>query len=454
MLPPIESADFQKDLLQKVTGSVLFQKSARMRELLLYICERNWQNRPEDLSERAIGCAVFGRAPDYNPSDDNIVRVEMRQLRKRLEEYFNHEGCEEPCVITIPKGAYIPVFQMREATVPDRSFGEAQKLAASAESSLEASSPVSPRSLSPLSNWFRLPPGFVWQVLLIVALSASALAITLSIRQTTNRQKGDMSNMPAPHQLWSLLFNKNQHTTIVCADSAYVIAQQVLRRPISLESYIAKDYSSVSEVHPELNGLLTTLPHYRFTDMTDLRVVQKLHRLNSAAWDSVSVQSARSTVMQDLRAGNAVLLGSPRSNPWGTLFDSSLNFVFDFDEQHYIPLIRNKAPHPGERAVYFAANPAHSGDALSLVSLVPNLSHTGKVLLIAGTSAEGTEAAAEFITNANTEQIFLSHLTAEVKSHTSYFEVLLRSKTVSGTVSELPEILAIRTYSPPENSHF
>ena len=37
----------------------------------------------------------------------------MRQLRKRLEEYFATEGKSEPFTIVIPKAAYVPMFEPR-----------------------------------------------------------------------------------------------------------------------------------------------------------------------------------------------------------------------------------------------------------------------------------------------------------------------------------------------------
>src|SRR6266403_3542533 len=110
--PPI--VDVRWEVAQKVAASASFHRSPRLRELLLYICDRALQNRPADLREQQIGCAVFGRKPDYNPGEDNIVRVEIRQLRKRLEEYFSTEGKDEPYVVLIPKGAYLPVIESRE----------------------------------------------------------------------------------------------------------------------------------------------------------------------------------------------------------------------------------------------------------------------------------------------------------------------------------------------------
>jgi hypothetical protein len=38
-------------------------------------------------------------------------------MRHRLEQYFSQEGADEPIRLTIPKGAYIPVFELRPCTL-------------------------------------------------------------------------------------------------------------------------------------------------------------------------------------------------------------------------------------------------------------------------------------------------------------------------------------------------
>jgi len=78
---PVPDTDEWWQATRKAASSVTFQRSPRLRELLVYICDKAIQNRPEDLREQQIGCAIFGRKPDYSPGEDNIVRVEMRQLR-------------------------------------------------------------------------------------------------------------------------------------------------------------------------------------------------------------------------------------------------------------------------------------------------------------------------------------------------------------------------------------
>ena len=131
--PPI--VDTRWELVQRVAGSPFFHRSPRMRELLLYICERALHNRAEDLREALIGQNVFGRKPDYSPGDDNIVRVEVRHLRKRLEEYFASEGSQEPILITIPKGTEITAYVNGDVQLDRAKFEAAPAQAAAAPSS-------------------------------------------------------------------------------------------------------------------------------------------------------------------------------------------------------------------------------------------------------------------------------------------------------------------------------
>jgi len=47
----------------------------------------------------------------------NIVRVEAGILRKRLADYFGGEA-DEPIVLSIPKGSYLPLFEPASLQLP------------------------------------------------------------------------------------------------------------------------------------------------------------------------------------------------------------------------------------------------------------------------------------------------------------------------------------------------
>src|ERR1700739_2279497 len=106
--------DARWQLIERITASPPFQKSARLRELLCFMAERSIRGQIQDLSEHRIGSSVFGKAEGYSVVEDSSVRVHVRQLRLKLHEYFDGEGREEPSVVEIPKGAYTTLFRSVE----------------------------------------------------------------------------------------------------------------------------------------------------------------------------------------------------------------------------------------------------------------------------------------------------------------------------------------------------
>src|SRR5438309_2719509 len=114
---PLETEDDRKDVVERLASSAVFQKAHRLRAFFLYVSRCALENRPEQATEQQIGMHVFEREAGYNPNDDNIVRAQARLLRMKLEHYFANEGKDDPYLITIPKGQYLPMFESRETKV-------------------------------------------------------------------------------------------------------------------------------------------------------------------------------------------------------------------------------------------------------------------------------------------------------------------------------------------------
>src|SRR5579859_1131462 len=104
-------ADARWQLIERITASPPFQKSARLRDLLRFMAERSIHGQIQDLTEHSIGSTVFGKPKDYSVVEDSSVRVHVRQLRLKLHEYFDGEGRSETCIVEIPKGAYTTLFR-------------------------------------------------------------------------------------------------------------------------------------------------------------------------------------------------------------------------------------------------------------------------------------------------------------------------------------------------------
>jgi hypothetical protein len=111
-IPSKETVE-REDLVRRVASSTAFERSPRLKSFFVHVCQCALDNKPEAATEQQIGTRVYERPHGYNPNEDNIVRSQARLLRMKLEHYFANEGKEEPVVITIPKGRYLPVFETR-----------------------------------------------------------------------------------------------------------------------------------------------------------------------------------------------------------------------------------------------------------------------------------------------------------------------------------------------------
>jgi len=107
-------------LLEKVLASDAFRGSGRSSKLLRFLVEHVAQGESEQLKEYSLGADALGRGPSFDPRVDSIVRVEVSRLRTRLDQYYLNEGREDPLIIVLPKGSYVPRWEPRAADSTQR----------------------------------------------------------------------------------------------------------------------------------------------------------------------------------------------------------------------------------------------------------------------------------------------------------------------------------------------
>ena len=110
------SSEDVREQLERILSSEAFAGAGRHSRVLRYLVERTLVGDGDQLKEYVLGTEVFDRPDSYDPRLDSIVRVEVRRLRSRLEDYYRGPGTSDPVLITIPRGAYVPVFASREQT--------------------------------------------------------------------------------------------------------------------------------------------------------------------------------------------------------------------------------------------------------------------------------------------------------------------------------------------------
>ena len=100
--------------LDRVLASVAFADAERSSNFLRFVVHRALAGRTGEIKESVIAVEALGRNPSFDSKSDAIVRVEARRLRDRLDSYYGREGAEDPVVIALPKGGYVPEFSERQ----------------------------------------------------------------------------------------------------------------------------------------------------------------------------------------------------------------------------------------------------------------------------------------------------------------------------------------------------
>lgn len=415
----------QRQLIARILASKPFKRSQRQRELLEFLCRQSFDGEVRDVHEQEIGVAVFGRRPDYDTSQDNIVRVHVSELRKKLEEYFRQEGADEAWLLEIPRGNYAPVVTPH--LVP------AAETAPVVEPAAIVAAPPQ-RSAIP----------FITIALLAVAC-AGLLVWNLQLRQQAQAPPSSLN------PLWQQMFAANRETDIVVADSCLSFYTDMVKHPVGLQDYLSRKYllEDLSKEHdPERRKSLEMLMGRRYTSYADVQAVQYIAQLAATHGSSVNVHFARDYPTRRLQTSNLILVGSKRANLWAELFDDQLNFQVEYDQTTGGNVVVNRKPLAGEQPLYsILTKNADIRDSLAVIAFVPNLQHTGEVLLLAGTGMSGTEAAVDAVVSNQGLARLLAGLPAGEPGRVPHFEALIRSHAVGGAAQTF-EVLAVRLIQP------
>lgn len=136
--------------LERVLSSQTFRSADRSRRLLEFIVRETLEGRADRLKDYTLGAEALGRGEQFDPRTDPIARVEASRLRSRLDVYYATDGATDKVRIVLPKGGYVPVFEVRAA----------------ADQAPAATSPEAPPAPRPSSS--------LWPVAVAAALLAAA----------------------------------------------------------------------------------------------------------------------------------------------------------------------------------------------------------------------------------------------------------------------------------------
>lgn len=416
----------QKEAMLRLVGSNTFASAPRLRSVLEYLLQIMDEGSSEDVTEQTIGQAVFHRPAGYNASEDNIVRVTIRHLRTRLDEFYATEGASETLVLIIPKGKYVPSFVQRDVVAVPQPVVESLSI------------PDQVASAPPPSTDVRIPHRprqMVWTSAASVIL---AFAIGFGLRSLY------VPSTPTQGILGALL-HKGDTVTVVAVDGNLQAYRGIFGHQITLDDYIHRIYSLPEETNsdPILTGARHMATNSDQTNISSAIIGVAIQK--SLVQQRVLIRHPHDLSVRNFQGpGTVILLGGPWSDPWGQLFESRFNFrLVPQAKNPATPDVQNLHPASGESMLYHP----HQDGALTVnyvrIAIIPNLDGAGNVILLSATSAESLEAAGSYLLSTESKQELLQHLGVSSASALPPSEFLLE---VSGlnSVPESHRILAFR----------
>jgi hypothetical protein len=375
-LPP-EKAEDVRTLLEQVLGSHLFRGSRRCQILLRHITERTLAGDTSSLKERTLGIEVFGRAPDYDTSQDPIVRAGAAEIRKKLAQYYQETGHESEVRIELLSGSYIAEFHFNCSGGPGvAGVAEIAEVAVVA-SVTEVAPPERPRK-----RYAVIAGG-------IAAVALAALVLTLALPRWG---RTDLD------QLWGPML-KTPGTVLIC------VGQPVA---YNLKSRQAQD--AIQDAHtPQrpnstpANGVIRAedliILWDRYVALGDAECLMRLSSVLERYRKPYRVRGERSTSFADLRDTPAVLIGA-FDNPWTLRTTGQLRFTFSKDTAHEIDKVMDRQ-HPENREwTLTGAWPNWDvPNDYAIVSRILDTTTDRPVIIAAGITQYGTMAAGEFLSN-------------------------------------------------------
>jgi len=419
-----EAAGFEGDerweLAQRIVSSRTFAKSRQLQAFLIYVTKQTIRGRLDEINEQTIGSQVLGRRPDYDPAEDNIVRVRARQLRQKIGQYFAGEGANEILILSMPTGSYVPIFEKR--------ILEPAVMVVHGETVTD---------LLPRPN-----TGTAWLPWMLAGIFAVAsLVLWFELRGSIGRSQLETPPQNV-HQFWSQIFTKKgEDVLLVMGDSGFALWQDLTRRNLTLADYLRGAFR-----RPVEGGDLdvSEVASRRYTSLADVNFVTRLLPVSRSFGSHLKVRFARHIDIRDLKTGNIILLGSRRANPWVEIFEPHIHYAYGYDVEARRSFFRNAAPRPGEPGIFARNNNGASrGESYGLVALLPNMNASGKVLLVEGLNMEGTDAAGEFLLNAQTCQVLIQRLQHEIGFPGQFFEALLKLTPLEGSSANV-QLVSVR----------
>ena len=407
--------------LQALLLSPSLHGSKRCQQFLEFVCHEYLNGRQETLKERYLAVEVFGRAPESDLSEDTIVRVGAREVRKRLAQHYASEaGMNAAVRIGLPSGSYVPEFRHQKQSVD----APAEVAVPEAVETTVVTVTTRGGGVKRLAAWL------------------AGLLVTIAVFAAWWILAGNVSpNTAAFDRFWAPLLRTHDPLLIAVA---HPLVYSPSRRAVLLSEQ--KHPTDVIGQHPLevdpklLDGSDFIAVPNQYVGFGDMAVSTEIAALLAQHGKPVRVRLASAVGFADLRNVETLLVGAI-TNRWTVQLQSAWRYQFTRD--------------PSNRSTYIADTLTSKTWAIAskedgstpedymLICRIRDSETSGLILAAAGLKQFGTEAAAHLLTDPEQLGAVLRQLPAGWDAKN--LQLVFRARVIGNTPAR-PELVAWHTW--------
>jgi len=357
-----EQAEEVRSALERILTSHPFRGSRRCQSLLRHITERTLAGDVHSLKERTLGMEVFERPPDYDSSQDPVVRKTAAEIRKKLAQYYQEPGHDLEPHIDLLSGSYVAEFHLNGG-----------------------------RATRAVSRARRKRYLIVAACLVIPALLIVATGLLL---QKPKRTGLDL--------LWAPLVQA-PGPILICVGQPIVYNLKSTYAQDTIQGIVPGTTSGAPSGAPGLDDVIhgrdLLILGDRYVDLGDAVSLAHLAALLDRRGKLFRIRGERSTSFADVSDGPSVLIGA-FNNQWTLRANDQLRYFFVKDSVHEVDMIRDRQ-HPDSTPWKLTRVWPYWDVPIdyAIVSRITDARTNRPMIIVAGITRHGTMAAGEFLTN-------------------------------------------------------
>jgi len=389
--------------------------SESLCKLLRYLAEHSLDHPGVALKEYQIATEVLGRSGGFDPQSDSTVRVQAGRLRLKLAEYYAHEGQEDPIIVELPKGSYSLTFHVG---TPGGQLPAG--LALEKESSRGG-------GRSSNRGW-------------AVAVGALSVLLVASLLTTLVLWSGRSRSQAGSKEAVASVYRTFWRPFVIGPEPPWVI--------FSNANFVGRPQTNMRYFNASTDTREAILDHY--TGVGEVLAIHELDRVFGLLNRPLRVKRGALFSLDDVRNNDLIFVGSPAENLTLLEIPGTQEFVFqkvNSGSRKGDVEVVNVHPAAGESKFFMASPSSQSvNEDYAIIGLRQGLDPAHPMLILAGTTTVGTQAAAEYVCREDSLTELLQRLGVSKTGEIKPFEALLRVKVTHG-VPVMTDLIAVRRRS-------